>query len=97
MKKSQKGNTKKINFTKDSEKLAEFYGIMLGDGNSNRVKDYKIGTYVIRIVGDSKFDRDYLVNYVKPLVEGLFKIKAKIRKFKSKRAMSIEIDLIQML
>ena len=51
-----KGNTKEIKFPKESEKLAEFYGIMFGDGNLNVKKGHKLGTYQIRIVGDSRHD-----------------------------------------
>lgn len=81
--KNSTGSTKEINFPEDSEELSEFYGIMLGDGNLTKIKDYKIGTYMIRIVGDSRNDKDYIENYVKPLIERLFKIKARIGKFKS--------------
>ncbi len=93
--KSSAGNTKKIILPHDSEKLAEFYGIMLGDGNSHRTNYYKSrnnkrGVYMIRVVGDSRLDKDYLVNYVKPLVEGLFNLKVNIHFFKNKNAIYIE-------
>lgn len=87
--KNSMGKTKEINFPEESANLAEFYGIMLGDGNSTRLKGYKIGTYMIRIVGDLNKDREYLMNYVKPLIERLFKIKVRIGKFKS-NAMFVE-------
>jgi len=70
---------------------------MLGDGNSNRTKDYKIGTYMIRIVGDSRNDKDYLINYVKPLIENLFNIKMRIGKFKNKNAMFIEAHSVKLI
>ncbi|HRZ85904.1 MAG TPA: LAGLIDADG family homing endonuclease [Candidatus Paceibacterota bacterium] len=92
-----KGNKKKIRLPNDSLKLAEFYGIMLGDGNSTFIKDYKIGTYMIRIVGDSRFDKEYLVNYVKPLIEDLFNIKVGIGKFKQKNAMFIEAHSLELI
>lgn len=97
--KISKGNTKKIKMPRDSIKLAEFFGIMLGDGNSHRTCFYKSrknkrGTYSIKIVGDSRYDRDYLINYVKPLIKELFEIevkqglfKPKKEEFKSKNAM----------
>ncbi len=88
--KNSAGNTKTIIFPRDSETLSEFYGIMLGDGNSHRTKSYKKGTYMIRIVGDSKLDKDYLVNYVKPLIEGLFGIQVSVRYFKNKNAIYLE-------
>jgi len=66
-------------------KLAEFYGIMLGDGNSYKTSFYnsrtdKRGVYVIRVVGHSKLDIDYLIDYVKPLIEKLFEVNVKVRK-----------------
>ncbi len=91
------GKIKKINLPKESKKLAEFYGIMLGDGNLNKTKGYKIGTYMIRIVGDSRKDRDYLINFVKPLIESLFSIKTKIGKFKNENAMFVEAHSINLV
>jgi len=84
------GKTKEIKIPKDSRELAEFYGIMLGDGNSHRTKSYKKGTYMIRIVGDSRYDKYYLENYVKPLIEKLFNIRVGVRYFKNKNAIYIE-------
>lgn len=81
------GNTKEINIPKDSEKLAEFFGIMLGDGNLTSIKKYKVGCYQITITGDSRYDREYLTFHVKPLIENLFKIKVKIRFTNNKNAM----------
>ena len=91
------GNTKEINFPKESKEFAEFYGIMLGDGNSNKTKAYKIGTYSIRIVGDSRYDQDYLINYVKPLIESLFNIRVRIGKFKNQNACFIEAHSSQLV
>lgn len=84
-----KGKTKEIKVPKECRELAEFYGIMLGDGNLTVKKSYKIGTYQIRIVGDSRFDKEYLINYVKPLIERLFDIKVKANKIKNENAIKI--------
>jgi intein/homing endonuclease len=92
-----KGKTKEINLPHESEGLAEFYGIMLGDGNSNRSKAYKIGTYAIRIVGDSRYDRDYLINYVKPLIEKLFNINVRVGKYKKTNAMFLESHSVKLV
>ena len=59
-----KGRIKKIKIPLESEELAEFYGIMLGDGCSQRLSFYKSrtdkrGVYFIKIVGDSRYDRNY--------------------------------------
>lgn len=85
--KASPGNTKDIKIPPYCKEFAEFYGIMLGDGNLNVKKAHKIGTYQIRIVGDSRKDKDYLINYVKPLIERLFSIKVKISKQKNANAL----------
>ncbi len=85
-KSSGSGHTKNISLPPESVMLAEFYGIMLGDGNLTVIKDYKIGVYQIRIIGDSRYDKEYLFKYVKPLIENLFSIKIKIFKQNNKNA-----------
>lgn len=55
------GTTKTIRISKKDEKLAEFIGIVLGDGNIHSFKKgKKVGVYSIRIAGDSRHDRNYL-------------------------------------
>lgn len=93
--KISKGKTKEITIPKDSEELAEFYGAMLGDGNSYRKKYYesrnnKRGVYAIRIVGDSRLDKEYLLNYIKPIIENLFKVKVIVKFYTNKNAMHLE-------
>ncbi len=85
--KLSRGKTKAIMLPQNSKELAEFYGIMLGDGNLTKIQSYKIGTYEIRIVGDSRYDRFYLENYVKPLIEKLFTIKVRISKRKNQNTL----------
>ena len=92
-----KGKTKMINLPKESKELAEFYGAMLGDGNSNKTKGYKKGTYMIRIVGDIRKDNEYLTNYVKPLIEKLFNIGVRVGKFKKTNAMFIEAHSVLLI
>lgn len=71
---------KNVNFPESSEKFAEFYGAMLGDGNLNKTKGYKIGTYMARIVGDQKLDYEYHIGFLKPLMEELFGLSVKVGK-----------------
>ncbi len=102
---NSKGKTKNIKIPNDSKKLAEFYGAMLGDGNSHRTKYYKLrdnkrGVYVIRIVGDSRLDKKYHLNCLKPMVEKLFNIRVNSRFFKGRNVMLIEafgIKLVEFL
>lgn len=79
-----------------SEELAEFIGIMLGDGNINptywhKKKKKYMQQYVIRICGHKEDDKKYLINYVKPLVYRLFKTKFNIHYHKSKKALYLAI------
>jgi len=100
--KISKGNSKKIRIPINSKKLAEFYGIMLGDGNSHRTRFYrsrkdKRGTYMIRIVGDINSGKNYLINYVKPLIEDLFHIAVKDGVHKGTNAMYLTCHSVQLI
>jgi len=104
-----KGRTKEIRIPPNCSELAEFYGIILGDGNSHKTSFYKSrnnkrGVYMIRIVGDSRHDYLYLTQYVKLLIERLFEIKVRIGKFKPKKnfvnsqnAMFIEAHSVKLI
>jgi hypothetical protein len=77
------GKLKSITFPEESVVLAEFFGAMFGDGNSCRICSYKRGTYMIRIVGDIQLDKDYHLEYLKPMIEGLFDVRVRVGRFKS--------------
>jgi len=83
------GNLKDIKIPKRDEKLAEFFGIMLGDGHVQKTKEYKRGTYGFNITGHMILDKDYLMNFVKPLGEKLFGISG--RTYASKRSKGLHI------
>ncbi|MEK6895737.1 MAG: LAGLIDADG family homing endonuclease [Nanoarchaeota archaeon] len=74
--KNSPGSLIEIIKPKKDEKLAEFIGAVLGDGNINYTKGKKIGVYQIKIAGDYKQDKDYHINYLKKLCEEIFKVKA---------------------
>lgn len=60
-----------------NKELSELVGVILGDGNINRyVKGKKVATYSLRICGHVDKERDYLTNFVSPLIEKLFHIKS---------------------
>lgn len=61
---------KPLLLTKKSEKLAEIIGIILGDRNIwvNGSHNY------VRVTGHAHDDREYLLNFVKPLFSEVFKI-----------------------
>ncbi|MEK6906782.1 MAG: LAGLIDADG family homing endonuclease [Nanoarchaeota archaeon] len=75
------GSTKKITKFTESQELAEIIGAVLGDGHvsfhSLNKGNRWIGTYVIRIAGDLEKDKDYHLNYLKPLCRKIFNLKAK--------------------
>lgn len=73
---------------KPSKELAELIGIILGDGN---IWCKKEGYYYVRICGDAEKDRDYLLNYVKPLFEKLFKKKMHLIKHSTHKELFISI------
>ena len=86
------GNLKEIKIPFKDEKLAEFWGIMLGDGHVQRTTGYKRGTYGLNITGHSVLDKDYLIKFVKPLGEDLFGIRARIYFSKVSKALHIIFD-----
>lgn len=65
--------------TIESKELAELIGIILGDGNIWADNHY----YYLTIVGNEKKDKDYLLNYVKPLIKKVFNEDMNIRRHKT--------------
>lgn len=72
-----KNKKAKILVKNHSAKLAELIGIILGDGNI-WVKNG--GYYYVRICGDAKKEKDYLLNHVNPLFESIFGVKMHLRR-----------------
>lgn len=74
--KNSLGSTIKLIKPKKDEKLAEFVGVVLGDGNLNYYKKgKKIGVYQIKIAGDYIRDKEYHLLYLKRLCEKIFNLK----------------------
>lgn len=72
------GSKIKITKPKFDKGLAEFIGILLGDGNINYYKKgKKIGVYQIKIAGDFNKDKEYHLNYIRKLVKDIFSLEAK--------------------
>ena len=60
------------------ERLAEFVGAVLGDGNVHLYKKgKKVRVYIIRISGDYKKDEDYHLDYLKNLCKKIFNLDTK--------------------
>lgn len=58
-----------------SKELAEFIGILYGDGHINK---HKNSDYIIDIAGHSKNDLEYHKRYIKPLIQMLFNLEPKL-------------------
>lgn len=87
---NSRGTLKSINIPKKCPALAEFMGILAGDGNSYSLRrGKKVGVYTIRIAGDSRHDKEYLEEFVANLGKDLFKLNPKLRKLKGKNALHL--------
>ena len=73
-------------FSKD---LAEFIGILAGDGFINHYKDKNL--YIMDIAGDKKLDKEYLEVYVKNLIKRLFNIECKIYYKKNQNSVEVRV------
>lgn len=72
-----------------SEQLAEYIGILAGDGYINF--DAKKYSYIIEIAGNKILDKDYLENYIKSLVKKLFNLDCKVYYKKNGNTTNIRI------
>lgn len=77
-----------------SEKLAEFFGVMLGDGHINFYPN--CATYQIYISINNTTDKDY-IPYVKDLVESLFKLPAGIHYRKNPDMAELFVSSVDLL
>lgn len=85
-------NVDTFNKPLESSKLAELLGIILGDGHIEKIViGNKIRCYSIVITGDSRFDRDYLENYVNSLFKELFGKTGKLRFSKNNNSLYLKI------
>lgn len=74
-----------------NEMLAEFVGIMLGDGGIYENKNVS----QIRITGNSEKEMNYFVNFLKPIVENLFGFSPTITLRKSERTIVLRINSVE--
>ncbi|MCX6790347.1 MAG: hypothetical protein NTV60_02345 [Candidatus Kaiserbacteria bacterium] len=81
-----KSHRKEIRIPKPSKELAEFFGIMLGDGGINNL-------WQANITMNSIEDANY-VFFVKKLIQDLFNISPAIRKRKTRNAVVISVASI---
>ena len=57
--------------------LAEFVGIMLGDGSI--VANKRISQYAVYVCGSLINDKEYLLDFIKPLITNLFKVEMSVK------------------
>jgi len=69
----------------NKEKLAEFIGIMLGDGNLYQNKEK--GHYMIRITGHLIDDKEHHELHVRSLFLDLFKKEMRVKCYKDRRVL----------
>jgi hypothetical protein len=79
-----------INGLERKQKLAEFIGIMLGDGNLNRQSN------CITIVGSLE-DKHYFVTTVIPIIQSLFQVNPKLRRRNDTNAYYIDFNSRQVM
>jgi hypothetical protein len=80
---------KHITVPEHSVELAEFIGIMLGDGSSYYC--HRSRSWQIRIVGHSE-EADYYVGFIAPLCEKLFGFTPRIRYLTKQKAIVLVLD-----
>jgi len=86
------GTTVTLKIPVFDEKLAEMVGVVLGDGHVHTYKKgKKVRVYCIRIAGDSKKDKEYHVNYLKPLCQSIFNLKVKERVLSNKNGRYLDM------
>lgn len=66
---------REISFPNKNELLAEFFGILTGDGFMNQYKRPDRTISVIEISGNRIKDYDYMENFVAPLIKRLFNLR----------------------
>ncbi len=83
---------------KKSPELAEFVGIMLGDGSI--VANDRIKQYVVYVCGNSVDDKKYLLEFIKPLIKDLFGVEMSVKyhqKFKEILLYKYSKDFVRIL
>lgn len=87
-----------ISIPQKDAKLAEFVGILLGDGNIYVSKKARV--HQIKVTCNSVTDKEYVVTFVKPLVERLFSINTHINFEKNRKGINLRVasmDLVKFL
>ena len=74
--------------TSANKELAEFIGILTGDGYMNRYGKY---FSLLEIAGDSALDKEYLSDYVSQVIKNIFNIEPKIVFRKKQRTMYLRL------
>ncbi len=89
---SNVGRKKRL-YLRESKKLAELMGIIFGDGCITifKRKDKNSIDYNLTISGHSIEDKEYLTNYVSPLIEDIFNVKPRVKYTKGQKAMFLRV------
>ncbi|MFH1849057.1 MAG: hypothetical protein ABH879_02620 [archaeon] len=90
---SIKDKRRNLKFPKRSSDLAEFIGIITGDGYANYYPSQE--KYLIEIAGHSELDSRYLKGYVQDLVVKLFNIQPTVYTRNDQKCMYLRIIKIR--
>lgn len=80
-----------IRYPDESKELAEFIGIMFGDGSMNTYNNKGNINSAISIAGNSINDKEYLTKYVSNLIKKLFNITPQVYFKKNQNTMCLSI------
>jgi len=90
--KKSEGNTKEFLKPPNSKKLAELFGIILGDGHIENYKQgKKIRNYSVTITGHEEDDKEYMTKYVPSLIYKLLKERVYFGNPKSNKAIFVRV------
>lgn len=83
---------KEVFLPKESVELAEFIGIILGDGSvEERIDGKKIRCYSVKVTGGLLGDYDYITRYVKNMIKNLFRMDGSV--YEAKKYGGIRISV----
>lgn len=95
------GNTNKINIPRKNKILAEFIGILLGDGSIFSFRAHKnrklISVHEITVCGNLEKEADYIKNFILPMMEELFGVTPRIKLHNKNNEIFVVVSSIQLV
>lgn len=94
------GKTKIIKIPEKSVELAELIGIVLGDGSVGKYRNKnrpQSTVYTLTIVGDYRFDYDYLDRHLRNMCKSLFGVDVKMKRAKTSNGFFLVVNSKQVV